>query len=75
MSIIKSLKNHLPVSRKTHIADLAQMLEIINGLLEADEQHSQLEMTFIQEIQTLKLKNNILTTSKKPSMKNDPAFN
>jgi len=74
MTIVNFIKNRLPVSRKTYLEDMAHMLQVIGGLLESDEQHSQLEMTFIQEIQTLKL-NTLSKKQPKTPTNSDPAFN
>lgn len=54
--MLKKLIDFLPVSRRKYAEGLAAMTKVIDGLIEAEANHCQIEMRLIQQFQTKKMK-------------------
>ncbi len=66
---IRNLLEFLPISRRKYTQALGNMIIVVNGLIEADANHCQIETSLIQEITK--------SRSKKPAKEknhNDVAF-
>jgi hypothetical protein len=60
--MLKKLINLLPVSRRKYEGDFAALAVVIEGLVEADANHSQIEMQLMQQAQ---VKGMLKATAKK----------
>ena len=69
MTILKRLTEYLPVSRRTHNEAIKNIALIVDGLLEADANHSQIEASLIRMTANGKVKKQM-----KEKNNNDPAF-
>jgi len=67
--VLKRLIELLPVSRRKYIESFEQVAKVIEGLVEAEANHCQIEMSIIQQLQAKKTEK---PTNKKSN--NDPAF-
>lgn len=69
--MLKKLISYLPVSRKKYAEGLNNIAKVIDGLIEADANHSQIELSIIKQLQI-----NKEVKSEPKSTKNgkDPAF-
>jgi len=70
--MLRKLIELLPVSRREYTKALAEIGKIIGGLVEAEANHCQIEMSIIQQLQ----KDRMVKPSTKKSTTNgkDPAF-
>jgi len=50
---IKLLKGYLPVSRKEYMKDLLVIKKIVQGLIQAEAQHAQIEANLIKHMNVL----------------------
>lgn len=50
---IKRLKGYLPISKREYDLGLVKLQKIIHGILQAEAQHSQMEMNIIKHMNTL----------------------
>jgi len=66
--MLKKLLEFLPVSRQKYTKGLQEVSKVIEGLIEAEANHCQIEVSIIQQLQ----KNKVQKTTKKTN--NDPAF-
>jgi len=61
--LIEKLKGYLPISRKAYMEDLTNIVTVIQGLKQAEAQHSQIESNLIQHLNALQ--NKTMPTDKK----------
>ena len=54
--LLKKLIEYLPISRRKYAETLEHILTILEGLVESDENHCQIEVGLIQAIQSNKMK-------------------
>lgn len=73
LKVLKKLIEFLPVSRRKYMELLNQICITLNGLVEAEANHCQIETNIIQQLQKQSQQNMV----QKPSTKkngSDPAF-
>ena len=54
--MLRKLIELLPISRRTHAKNIKNTLEVLAGLIEAEANHCQVEMSIIQQLQMNKIK-------------------
>ena len=69
--MLKRLIELLPVSRRKYTEGLEQVAKVIEGLIEAEANHCQIEMSIIQQLQKDKIAKPPSTNKKS---NHDPAF-
>lgn len=52
--LLRRIKSFLPVSQRAYEETTKNLILVLNGLTQAEKQHSQLELNFAKEIQSLK---------------------
>jgi len=72
--IIDFLRGFLPVSRKTYMKDLQNTITVLDGLIQSEAQHSQLEMNLMANVEALK-QNAQQKQTKNGKNTRDPAYN
>lgn len=71
IKLIKWIKEYLPISRKEHNKSLRKITTVLKAITQADEQHSQLEMSLVQNMNALQAKK---PGEKTIVPKDDPAY-
>lgn len=69
--MLRKLIELLPVSRRKYTEGLEQVAKVIEGLVEAEANHCQIEMSIIQQLQKDKIAKPPFTNKKS---NHDPAF-
>ena len=70
--MLKKLISLLPVSRRKYIKDLEKVMIVINGLMEAEANHCQIEMSLMQQSQVNRMKKE--ANKKSTTNGTDPSF-
>ena len=70
--MLRKLIELLPISRRTYFKTLENIMIVLDGLIEAESNHCQIEMSVIQQLQKDKMAKP--TTTKSTTNGKDPAF-
>ena len=71
--MLKKLISLLPISRRKHNEVIHNLALVLDGLIEAEANHCQIEMSLIQKLQQGEGQKTTAKKSKSP-LPNDPAF-
>jgi len=75
MKIIEWIKDRLPINRKEYLKDLRNIKIVLDAVVQAERQHSQIEMNLAKNVDGLNTAKQQQETQSKTADQNDVAFN